>query len=180
MRIAKTSEFNENRNTIHINQKSQEKDAAIVSGGKLTEEKEEVGKATEDKKGVTVEISEKLKEMYEKQAESAKKAAEGMEDLAKLMEIARRISKGDHVPPNDEKKLAEYDSDLYQMAKAAAALHAKEKHKKHASLFEEEEDGTTEERVRDVRREAASNEASSAAEAASSPAESDNVVENEV
>lgn len=180
MRIGKTSEFNENQNSIRINQKSQKKEAALVSGGELTEEKEETGKAAEEKKGVTVEISEKLKEMYEKQAESAKKAAEGMEDLAKLMEIARRISKGDHVPPNDEKKLAEYDSDLYQMAKAAAALHAKEKHKKHDSLFEEEEDGTTEEKVRDVKREAASNEASSGAEAASSPAVSDNVVGNEV
>jgi len=106
MRIGKTSEFNENRSTIHINQKSQEKETALVSGDGLTAEKEEAVNAAEEKKGVTVEISEKLKEMYEKQAESAKKAAEGMEDLAKLMEIARRISKGDHVPPNDEKKLA--------------------------------------------------------------------------
>ena len=180
MRIGKTSEFNENRSTIHINQKSQEKETALVSGDGLTAEKEEAVNAAEEKKGFTVEISEKLKEMYEKQAESAKKAAEGMEDLAKLMEIARRISKGDHVPPNDEKKLAEYDSDLYQMAKAAAALHAKEKHKKHDSLFEEEEEGTTEEKLRDVKREAASNGASSGAEAASSAAASDNIVENEV
>lgn len=98
----------------------------------------------EEKRGVSVQISENLKEMYQKQVESAKEAAkaagEGMNELAKIIEISRRISNGDKVPPGDEKKLMEYDSGLYMAAKAAAMLHAKEKHKEYDSLFEEEGD----------------------------------------
>lgn len=179
MRVENASEMNVKQNIAQMNQKSSKTQEAVISKDVQTSDKEESGKVAETKTGVTVEISEKLKEMYEKQAESAKKAAEGMEDLAKIMEIARRISRGDQVPQSDEKKLAEYDSDLYQMAKAAAVLHAKEKHKKHDSLFEEEEEGTTEEKLRDAKREAASSGASSGTEAAATPAASADGVENE-
>lgn len=104
----------------------------------------DANKREEEKRGVSVQISENLKEMYQKQVESAKEAAkaagEGMNELAKIIEISRRISNGDKVPPGDEKKLMEYDSGLYMAAKAAAMLHAKEKHKEYDSLFEEEGD----------------------------------------
>ncbi|MCM1135699.1 MAG: hypothetical protein NC400_09005 [Clostridium sp.] len=62
------------------------------------------------------------------------------QDMAKAMETARRIAKGDIVPAMDEKKLMEYDKDLYQMAKTAAMLHQMEKHRKHKSLYEDEEE----------------------------------------
>ena len=93
----------------------------------------------EEKRGVSVEISENLNQA-ESAKEAAKAAGEGMNELAKIIEISRRISNGDKVPPGDEKKLMEYDSGLYMAAKAAAMLHAKEKHKEYDSLFEEEGD----------------------------------------
>ena len=54
-------------------------------------------------------------------AESAKQQGETMKDyyrdMAKVMEVARRLMKGDIVPSTDEKKLMEYNDKLYQMAK---------------------------------------------------------------
>lgn len=129
---------------------------ASFGTGKSEEENKGKSEAKETAAGVVVEISEQMKEMYQKQAEAAREAAEnfgeGMEDLAKILEIARRISKGDHVPPGDEKKLMEFSSDLYQAAKASAMLHADEKHKKHKALFEEEDSGIAQQ-IRDLRRE---------------------------
>lgn len=110
----------------------------------------------ESENGVVVEITANLKEMYQQQLEAAKEAAkqtaEGAEELGKILEIARRISRGDKVPASDEQKLAQYDSDLYQMAKASALLHANEKHKRHKSLFEDENE-ENKEKLRDLKRE---------------------------
>ena len=61
---------------------------------------------------------------------------EAMITEAKAMEIARRIAKGGKVPPQDEKLLMEYNSDLYQMSKQAAIL--AEEHEEYDSLVEEE------------------------------------------
>lgn len=114
----------------------------------------------EPENGVVVEITENLKEMYQQQLESAKKAAkqaaEGAEELGKILEIARRISRGDKVPASDEQKLAQYDSDLYQMAKASALLHANEKHKRHKALFKDENEESIDDKLRDLKRENAS------------------------
>lgn len=115
--------------------------------------------------GVSVELSEEAMEALEeareklykdREAESARyvaefnsyvarqqgEACEDMaEDMAKAMETARRIARGDIVPALDEKKLMEYDKDLYQMAKNAAMLHQmEEKRKRHKSLYEDEEE----------------------------------------
>lgn len=60
------------------------------------------------------------------------------EDMAKIMEVARRLCRGDVVPSYDEKKLMEYDSGLYQMAKNAQMMAQNEERKKHDSLWEEE------------------------------------------
>ena len=72
--------------------------------------------------------------MLQKQAEENRKAEEksgdALVDLGKIMEIARRIARGDSVPPRDEKKLMEYSDELYQMAKSAAMLSRRKKHKK--------------------------------------------------
>ena len=114
-------------------------------------------KSEDEERGVTLEISEEMKDMWQEQLESAKESAkaagEAFKDLAKLLEIARRISKGDKVPATDEKKLMEFSSDLYQAAKAAAMLHANEKHKKHKSLYEEEEEAENEKKLRSLKRE---------------------------
>ncbi len=133
------------------------------------EKEQDDAKQKEEKEGVTVQISEQLKEMYQKQLEAAKEnakaAGEGFDEMAKALEIARRIAKGDRVPPLDEKKLMEFSSELYQMAKAAAAIHANEKHKNHKSLYEDEE-SDSEQKIRELRREGGASTSSSAQESA--------------
>ena len=61
------------------------------------------------------------------------------EEMGKIMTVARRIMHGDHVPAQDEKKLMEFDKDLYMMAKNAGMMAKLEKRKKYESLWEEEE-----------------------------------------
>lgn len=81
----------------------------------------------------------KFNEIATQQKVEAEK--EGFEDLARIMTVARRLMHGDIVPQSDEKKLMEYDSDLYQMAKSAqmmAQIREKDR-KKHESLWEDEE-----------------------------------------
>ena len=55
------------------------------------------------------------------------------------MTVARRLMHGDQVPMQDEKKLMEYDKDLYIMAKNAGMMARLEKRKKYDSLWEDEE-----------------------------------------
>lgn len=110
--------------------------------------------------GVVLELSEEVKEAMQKANEKRKQdnetvtmmnmlihnanVAEQQKDAieeevdrqAKAMEIARRISRGGQVPPQDEKLLMEYSADMYQMAKQAALL-AKE-HEKYDTLVEED------------------------------------------
>lgn len=69
----------------------------------------------------------------EQQGEAAK---EYVEDLAKIMEVARRLMKGGIVPASDERKLMEYSMELYQAAKNIGAL-AKER-EEYDSLWEKE------------------------------------------
>lgn len=60
-------------------------------------------------------------------------------DAAKCLEIARRISSGGKVPPEDEKKLMEYSFEIYLAAKNAAAMNNHKSGKNYKSLWEEEE-----------------------------------------
>ena len=147
-------------------------EASAIVPDKAAEEKAAKEKEKEKEQAAALELSDQMKEMLKEQAESAKKAGEGMKDMAKIMEIARRISRGDHVPPNDEKKLMEYSSDLYQAAKMASVLNANKKHRKHKSLFDEDEDNGQDEKVRELRRESARAESSGGEQSAESPTES--------
>lgn len=151
MKVLKAAETNIAQETGTISTKAARQDAPDDK-----KKKESPTNSEDEKRGVTLEISDNLKEMYQRQLEAAKESAkaagEGMNELAKIIEISRRISNGDKVPPSDEKKLMEYDSGLYQAAKAAAMLHADEKHKEYDSLFEEEENNNGQ-MLRDLRRE---------------------------
>ncbi len=71
----------------------------------------------------------------DQQAEAMK---EYVEDLGKIMEVARRLMKGGIVPPDDEKKLMEYSMELYQAAKNIGAM-AKER-EEYDSLWKEKKD----------------------------------------
>lgn len=78
-------------------------------------------------------------------AESAKQQGEAMkeygEEVAKCLEIARRIANGDRVPASDEKKLMDFNMEIYKAAKNMAVMNMDKKHKEYESLWEEEEEG---------------------------------------
>lgn len=93
-----------------------------------------------------------LKQEYREQVQASKKEAEAYRDLAKIMEIARRISNGDRVPAADEKKLMEFSEDLYQTAKAAAMINEDKEHKEYDSLFEEEDENDVKSKMRSLER----------------------------
>lgn len=73
-----------------------------------------------------------------KQQQDASK--EYVEDLGKIMEVARRLMKGDIVPPSDEKKLMEYSMEMYQAAKNIGALAKEKEREEHESLWDEKEE----------------------------------------
>lgn len=167
----------EKQDTVHIARKQimpeqmvlrGKKDSKVLMGTPVGEESVEIA-------GVTLEISEGGKakqndsqnqkqqddtqwlqkwaqEMYKQQAEAADKNSKAFDDAAKAMEIARRIARGDIVPLKDEKKLIEFSADLYQVAKASAAINANKKHKKYDSLYEEEDD-TMRDKMRTLKQE---------------------------
>lgn len=102
---------------------------------KFTEEELEEMKKSEEMQSLAA--------MYQEQLESAKEAAkaagEGVEDMGKALEIARRMMHGDIVPPSDEKFLMDYNKDVYMAAKNMQAMAKNQKPKKYDSLSEEEE-----------------------------------------
>ena len=114
-----------------------------------------------NKQAATLEISlealNKQKEEYMKHNEKiaemecayanmivSQQQSEAMEESAaeelKILETARRIMKGDIVPPQDEEKLMKYNFKLYMAAKNMAVM-AKE-HEEDESLWEDEEEVT--------------------------------------
>ncbi len=81
-------------------------------------------------------------------AEASRQTCDAMarkaEDEAKCLEIARRIARGDKVPPKDEQKLLEFSMEMYQVSKNMAVMAKKEKPKEHDSLWEDEDENQTE------------------------------------
>lgn len=74
------------------------------------------------------------------------------EDLAKIMTTVARMCAGDKVPPSDEKKVMEYDQDMYMAAKQAQVAMAsiKERQKEYDTLWEEGDNETKEYNPEDV------------------------------
>ncbi len=66
--------------------------------------------------------------------------AEYAQDMGKIMEVARRLMKGDIVPATDEKKLMEFSMELYQSAKNIGMLAKREEREEHDSLWGDEEE----------------------------------------
>lgn len=79
-------------------------------------------------------------------AEATKQQGEAMEeytqDLIKIMEVARRIGRGDIVPASDEQKLMEYSMELYMSAKNMASLSELQDkdREKYNSLWDDDEE----------------------------------------
>ena len=108
----------------------------------LQEKIEELSKQIKkDEKGLDALIEQEVgiinSEVSKQQADAWKKYAE---DMAKCLEIARRLSRGDKVPLQDEKKLMDFDMEIYQMAKNMATLNMDKKHKEWDSLWAEDEE----------------------------------------
>lgn len=76
-------------------------------------------------------------------AEVARQQGDAMqdygEDMAKILEVARRIGKGAKVPASDEKKLMDYSMELYMSAKNLAMMNERRKKEKYKSLWEDED-----------------------------------------
>ena len=104
------------------------------------EARESIKKADEERFKKQEELNEYNMAMQNLQAskQQGEVMAETMDNQARALEIARRISQGGQVPYQDEKLLMEYSDKLYQMAKQAALL-AKE-HEKYDTLVPEEEE----------------------------------------
>lgn len=72
--------------------------------------------------------------------QQADASAEYAADMAKIMEVARRIMNGAIVPASDEKKLMEYSEEMYQTAKSVGAMVRRQKREKYDSLWKDEEE----------------------------------------
>ncbi len=102
--------------------------------------------ALDEKQEAYQDYMSKLNEQWAAKANlvSAKQQGDAMEeyveDLGKIMQVARRLMDGDIVPPSDERKLLEYSSELYQAAKNIGAMTKKEEREKYDSLWEDEEE----------------------------------------
>lgn len=102
--------------------------------------------AVDEKQSEYREYMDKLMEQWAATANmvSAEQQGEAMEDyvedLGKIMEVARRLMKGDIVPATDEKKLMEYSMEMYQAAKNIGAMIREKEREEHESLWDDEDE----------------------------------------
>lgn len=138
-------------NGNHI-QVSAEPVRALLDGeeyqGASLELSEEYSKYTEEELAELKKqkAEESFRQSLQEQMESAKEAAEGtgegFEDMARALEIARRLMNGDRVPGSDEKFLMDFNKDMYMQAKSMQLMAQNEDSKDYDSILEdEEEDG---------------------------------------
>lgn len=165
MRITDTAQEKETRNTVYMSKNqtpsymvhTNEKKAhpsenakeidlnSIEDGATVAISAEGLGLSQKEKKKDTTAQEAIERKMYQEMLESANEAAEaqgeGYADMAKALEIARRILNGDIVPAQDEKFLMEYNSEIYMRVKSMAKV--KEDPEEYDTLLEEEEDEGT-------------------------------------
>ncbi len=102
-----------------------------------------------DDTGVSLEISDTAMQKYidllnfQQNMEAAKQQKDAAKDsaneLGKILTIFRRILNGDRVPQKDEKKLIDYSPEMYQAAKAVAAMSKNKKPKDYKSVDKDDE-----------------------------------------
>lgn len=81
-------------------------------------------------------------EAAKQQGEAMAKAAQ---DIARIMEVYRRIASGAKVPSEDEQKLMDYSYELYSAAKTAAMI-AKKNDEEYDSLWDGEDEDSGEQK----------------------------------
>ena len=164
MKIAQQTQTKETKHTAYVFKK-QAHSAVSSAEDKKARPKEEtdVSNVQEEEEGATVAISaeglglaqkkkeeddsakeamerDMYQEMLEKANEAAEAQGEGFAELAKALEIARRILNGDIVPAQDEQFLMEFNSEIYMRVKSMAK--EKDDPKEYDTLMEEEEENT--------------------------------------
>ena len=108
----------------------------IFPEGESTKE-DEKAEAARIKKEELAAAAEELKKAAEEAKEEADAKGKEARRFGAVLEIFRRISRGDKVSPKDESALMEYDMKLYISAKSAAMMANSKKIKNKKSLIEE-------------------------------------------
>lgn len=150
---AQLRSYREQKSALEKQKKALEQKMKAVPNGKELYEKEGVAlelsyHAVSEKYNEYQNFMEKLMEMHTLyfNAEATKQQGEAMsdyaEDLAKIMEVARRIANGDHVPASDEQKLMEFSMELYMSAKNLAIMNENKEKTEYDSLWDEDQDKT--------------------------------------
>ena len=120
-----------NRKTV----KGEEKKAVAENESIREEGKAE---AARNKKEALLVAAEEMKKAAEEAKEQAEANSKEARRFGAILEIFRRIARGDKVSPKDESALMEYDMKLYISAKSAAMIANSKKVKKYKkSLIEE-------------------------------------------
>ena len=136
---------NYNYNKLNLNVKTSKEDKKTVDIRNGSEEDEKTEAARVKQKEL-----EAAAEEIKRQAEEAKEQMEAKNKETRkfgtILEIFRRVARGDKVSPKDEGALMEYDMKLYFTAKNAAQLAANKKTKKHKKSLIEELEKTDKER----------------------------------
>lgn len=143
-------QYNEQKWTLSQQRQQLQKQMDLSLGDKTQNEKDAVKldltiQALDEKQNEYQEYMSKLMEQWSSTTNVVSSMQQGeamgdaMEDLGKIMEVARRIMNGDIVPPSDERKLMEFSEELYQAAKNIAAMKENQKKEEHESLWEDEE-----------------------------------------
>lgn len=101
----------------------------------------EVNKQFDENQEVLDQLTEQYAAVWN--AEVTRQQGDAMEeaavDLAKIMEVARRIARGARVPAKDEQKVMDYSMELYMASKNLAVMNAQKKKEKYDSLWEDED-----------------------------------------
>ena len=121
---------NYNYNKLNLNVKTSKEDKKTVDIRNGSEEDEKTEAARVKQKEL-----EAAAEEIKRQAEEAKEQMEAKNKETRkfgaILEIFRRVARGDKISPKDESALMEYDMKLYLTAKNAAQLAANKKTKKY-------------------------------------------------
>ena len=120
--------YNYNKLNFNVTSSKEDKKAADIRNDSEEDEKAEAAKA---KQKELEEAAEEIKRQAEEAKEQMEAKNKETRKFGAILEIFRRIAKGDKVSPKDESALMEYDMKLYLTAKNAAQLAANKKTKKY-------------------------------------------------
>lgn len=152
MNITDRTDYSEHPGILNVDERSQRhgntKKKPSIQGSQsrkgVSKKYTDVAELSEEGKALAQafqKMKEKRKQMAQKTQKTQKKKKKSYGALARALAIARRIMKGEKVPPKDENFLFRFNSDLYLKAKMMAVQNVKPK--KHKSLLEkmQEEEG---------------------------------------